>query len=155
MRRRWMNTTVLWLIKSRPWKKVRTQVARDKQVQVSKKILTMLLELRNLNGFHKMSEASDQSQLDAQLADASKTSKTSQWSSRKFITTSVSLIGEEGRLRTGKEGCNYVKHILKTWSLQWREAESCMHPALGQVLWYEPEDPDAGDFVAMKKMRCC
>lgn len=26
-----------------------------------------------------------------------------------------------------------------------------MHPALGQVLWYEPEDPDAGDFVAMKK----
>ena len=26
-----------------------------------------------------------------------------------------------------------------------------MHPALDQVLWYEPEDQDAGDFVTMEK----
>ena len=73
----------------------------------------MLLELRNLNGFHKMSEASDQSQLDAQLADASKNFQDFAVKFKKIYNYLSSLIGEEGRLRTGKEGCNYVKHILK------------------------------------------
>lgn len=90
-----------------------SQVARDKQVQVSKKILTMLLELRNLNRFQKMSEASDQSQLDAQLADASKNFQDFAVKFKKIYNYLSSLIGEEGRVRTGKEGCNYVKHILK------------------------------------------
>ena len=90
-----------------------SQVARDKQVQVSKKILTMLLELRNLNRFQKMSEASDESHLDAQLADASKNFQDFAVKFKKIYNYLSSLIGEEGRVRTGKEGCNYVKHILK------------------------------------------
>ena len=88
-----------------------SQVARDKQVQVSKKILTMLLELRNLNRFQNLSEASDQSQLDAQLANASKNFQDFAVRSKKIYN--YLLIGEEGRVRTGKDGCNYVKHILK------------------------------------------
>lgn len=80
-----------------------SQVARDKQVQVSKKILTMLLELRNLNRFQKMSEASDQSQLDAQLADASKNFQDFAVKFKKIYNYLSSLIGEEGRVRTGKE----------------------------------------------------
>ena len=90
-----------------------SKVARDKQVQTSKKILTKYLELRNLERFQKMSEASDQSQLDAQLADASKNFQDFSVKFKNIHKYLSSLIGEEGHVRTGKDGCNYVKHILK------------------------------------------
>ena len=90
-----------------------SQVARDKQLQVSKKIRTNYLERRNLLRFQKMSEASDQSHLDAQLADASKNFREFAVKFKKIHDYLSSLIGEEGRVRTGQEGCTYVKHIVK------------------------------------------
>ena len=86
--------------------------ARVQQIQVGKAIQGKYLELRNLNCFKQLSQASDQSQLDRNVQAATETLQTLAVKFKTARDYLKSLKVGEGRMRTGPAGCDHVKHIV-------------------------------------------